>query len=89
MREHSDRPVHESVIKTEDADESEATEAEPAAGDDDWDNEDTLVEIVAPGCLKEEAFKIAEVLCPETKIAKAKGLKVLEIEVPPAAQIVA
>ena len=89
VSEHRDGPVHESVIKAEDADESEATEAEAAAGNDDWDNEDTLVEIVAPGSLKEEAFKIAKGLCPETSIAKAKGLEVLKSKVPPAAQVVA
>jgi hypothetical protein len=78
VSERGDRLIHESVIKVEDADESAVTEIEPGIGDDEWDNEEKLVEIVTPRSLKEAALKIVGGLCPETSIAKTDGLEVLD-----------
>lgn len=89
VSESADRPARESVVELEDADEGAVIEVEPGIGDDEWDNEETLVEIVAPGSLKEAALKIVEELCPETPIGKLDGLEVLESEVTPADQVVA
>ncbi|KAF2464797.1 uncharacterized protein BDR25DRAFT_307089 [Lindgomyces ingoldianus] len=89
VSEPGDRPIHESVIKVEDADESAVTEIEPSIGDDEWDNEETLVETEPPGSLKEAALKIVEAFCPDTSIGKTNGLEVLESEVTPVVQVIA
>lgn len=84
-----DTPIYERAIKVEDADGNAVTEVKPSIGNDEWADEETLVEIVTQESLKEAALKIVEGLCPDTSIGKSKDLEVLESEVTPAVQVVA
>ena len=90
-----DGQVPENEIKVEDEDEGVVTESKSETGEDGWDEEETLVEVLAPGSSEKAALEISG-LCNEISTGKTDGLpkaldelKVLESEVLPAVKVVA
>jgi hypothetical protein len=91
-----DGQVPENEIKVKDEDEGVVTESKSETGEDGWDEEETLVEVLAPGSLEKTALEIVGGLCNEISTGKTDGLpkalgelKVLESEVLPAVKVVA
>jgi hypothetical protein len=90
-----ERQVPENEMKFKDEDLGVVAKIKSETGEDGWDEEETLVEVLAPGFLEKAALEIVG-LCNEISTGKTNGLsnvpdelKGLESEVLPVAEVVA
>jgi hypothetical protein len=90
-----ERQVPENEIKFKVEDQGVVAKIKSETGEDGWDEEETLVEVLAPGLLEEAALEIVG-LCNEISTGKTDGLsktsdelKGLKSEVLPVVEVVA
>ena len=90
-----ERQVPKNEIKFKDEDQGVVAKIKSETGEDGWDEEETLVEVLAPGFLEKAALGIVG-LCNEISTGKTDGLskasdelKGLESEVLPVVEVVA
>ena len=90
-----ERQVPKNEIKFKDEDQGVVAKIKSETGEDGWDEEETLVEVLAPGVLEKAALGIVG-LCSEISTGKTDGLSIasdelkgLESEVLPVVEVVA